>query len=70
MFSPQAGDIDGDGHDELLVHGRALLLHGEPCYRRFAPSYALFIADVGDIDGDGRDEIAYRSGTQIELFDP
>ncbi|MFA6604143.1 MAG: S8 family serine peptidase [Patescibacteria group bacterium] len=83
--SVAAGDIDGDGRDEIIAgagpgggpHVRIFRANGAPIGGFFAFNKTFrggVSVAAGDIDGDGRDEIITASGpgqtTAVRVFNP
>jgi hypothetical protein len=76
-----AGDIDGDGQDELVVGGVGTCWGfelfdscGNGCYEQvwqetFYTGRGHGYADFGDTDGDGHDELAVSIGNAIHLYE-
>ncbi|MEM7205364.1 MAG: VCBS repeat-containing protein [Planctomycetota bacterium] len=72
-----AGDIDGDGHDDLMV-AFDRLGSSTPVIETYSGKDGTFIArglfdfrsfgGVGDVDGDGASDQAYVTASQIDVF--
>jgi hypothetical protein len=75
-----AGDVNGDGHDDLLVgardassaylyHGSAAVIGGSPARTFTGAAYSymgLTVSVLGDTDGDGYDDVAlHEDGTAV-----
>lgn len=70
----RAGDIDGDGMDEVIVRGEegvGIWHHDDPAsfdVAEIAESGTVWARAAGDIDGDGMDDLVVRDGRAYELF--
>lgn len=76
------GDLDGDGHDDLLVScypdagdPEWIAYSGAPGFAKIGQDWTsatitgLRVADAGDVDGDGLDEFWMRSSTSSGAAD-
>lgn len=75
LFAPTAaGDLTGDGRDEVIVCGRRTAYclsaaSGETLWQRALPGSSPRGAALADLDGDGRPEVALAAGRRLLVLD-
>jgi hypothetical protein len=76
--TPAAGDVDGDGFGDLVVHrwrtedvyvmrGSSLGLNAPPDVTSRTYEITSDIVSAGDVDADGYDDFLVKEGTQVRL---
>jgi hypothetical protein len=61
------GDIDGDGKDDQVIGGGALLTKGQSAVGLGAPEGG-HVVTAGDVDGDGRRDVVLAGAGQLWIF--